>query len=281
MSNFSTNGFTKIKKFINEDFIHDLNFELDEIFKFATINYSNGYIRISNFTKGVPFPFIYIKSTNLMEFVIDVAECIQNQGVDLNKLTLSDIQIFSEIGDTQELAWHTDHSAGGILAIVYLRGGGKKSGGALFMKDTHLSEHDLNLHHLDKESIEKRSNLITDLSGDVGDMVLYHVNGFHSRHPLLSERRVIRLTFLPKIKHSVKSFSYDDFVFPLSSLTPRVSSYLPTLFKSYNESPTFTEINGGVSEYIAYPRYVGFYNLLHHFIHYNMQRVRRKLKRFW
>lgn len=280
MIDLSDSGFKKIKNFIAGDFIKHLNHELDEIFKCATINYSNGYIKISNFTKGVPFPFVYIKSHNLMNFVVDVAEQIKKEGVDINKLILSDIQIFSEIGDNEELGWHTDHSAGGLLAIFYLRGGGKESGGARFMKGTHLLEHELNLHYLQKDKILQHEHLIEDLSGQVGDLVLYHINGYHSRYPLLEERRVIRLTFLPKIKQSTKSFSYDDFVIPLSSLTPRVLNYLPVLFKTYNQTPSFTEVNGGVSEYIIYPRYIGLANLVRHFLHFNVKKAERILKKF-
>ena len=121
---FSSLGFAKIAGFVDDKFVSDLNTELDSIFKTATINGCFGYIKSSKYTKAVPFPFVYIKSANLMNFIIDVADRIQSQRRDSRELTLREIQIFSELGDNDELGWHTDSNLNAVLAICYLKGGG-------------------------------------------------------------------------------------------------------------------------------------------------------------
>ena len=82
-------GYKKINQFLTEDTLSLINSEILEIFKKPTINFSNGYIKIHPHTKAIPFPFIYIRSTNLIEIAIDVYDKIIESGLSNDSSALS------------------------------------------------------------------------------------------------------------------------------------------------------------------------------------------------
>lgn len=266
------NGYLQIRNFVNDKLIASLNNELDEIFKSPTINGSYGYIRFGKNIKAVPFPFIYIKSLNLMEMVIDIADRLNAESNSDNEYELRELSIFSEHGDENILPWHTDKNPGALLVLCYLRGGAAKSGGSLFMRGTHIETYGP-LHQLSESDISRYSDSLVDLSGQPGDVNIYYVNGFHSRHPVIEERRVIRIWFNQKNNPNVKKMDYDDFGIPVSLLTTRVLKALPTLFRVHDNLPKFGDSYVGTSTSAWNPVYVGSGDLFRHFWQHAKQKL--------
>lgn len=270
---FLQNGSQLKKEFISHEIVTKLNRELDEIFASPTINSSKGYIKTSNVVKTVPFPFVFIRSVNLLELAIDVADYYKSLGVDIAKYKLCELEVYEEFGDKKELGWHTD-GPNGLLALIYLQGGNQESGGSLYMNGTHLIDHGEGYHYLDKAERQKRASSLVDLSGQPSDMVIYDLNGFHSRHPTNKVRRAIRLLFSPV---SVSLSQFDDITLPVSSLTPRVLQAMPNLLTIRNETPAFSQIAEVFpNNYFVAPRFVGTANLLKYFVYHMSLKYRRK-----
>lgn len=274
-------GCIKIQGFESKHALQALNAELDEIFRSPTINFSYGYIRISKICKAVPIPFVFIRSLNLINLVGRVVNIFEQHGIEKDTYYLSQIEIFSEEGDKRELAWHTDHSGKGLLAILYLMGGDRKAGGAQYMRGTHALEHAADLHFLDESTISKYQNSIVDLSGESGDLVLYHLKGFHSRHPTNQERRIVRLSFSPKnFKSSGSNSKYnaDDFPVAISMLNQLSFSGVPDFLKANATTLPFKNVDTGHAFYLNHPFYVGTKELMSYAIRNFIFRVRRRFK---
>lgn len=270
-------GWLLIKSFLNTKSVKLLNEELLGLFREATINFSYGYIKVQPFTKAVPFPLIYLRSINLTELVIDTYLQIEKSGLMTHPVCLSDVQVFND-SDPKELPWHTDHSLGGILAIIYINGGGDRSGSARYIEGTHLKAHDKSMHHVSPTELAKyRDNdQIKMLEGSSGDLVLYHINGFHSRAPCNTPRTSIRLTFLPK--GNEQGWPCDDIYIPTSAITEKVLTYLPTILKPHDRIPKFTEVDLGAIHYMRKPLFLGVLPVLRYLKREVLKILRRKIQ---
>ena len=215
---FGSEGFKVTKNFLKNDLIKLLNLEIDELNNNILFNgFSKGVVvnsKVKYSHKTINLPISNIASVNLMEVAIDVFENIFNEKQDF---ILTNLEIFIEKNNQKEMILHTDQRRGMVRAQIYLKGGGKNSGGFKYIQGSNLHdkvvEHDLN-----EEKIKSFEKDIIDLSGDVGDLVAFDPWGYHGKNICINERRTIMFEF------QSKSTSYDksSLDFNNLNLTPRV-----------------------------------------------------------
>jgi hypothetical protein len=197
---FKNEGFFIFKGFLSLDLLNKINNELDMLLKYISINRNiMGSAFVSKTVKEINIP-LSLKSINLLEVSIDIAQKLF--GENKKNYIVTNIEIFSEKNNPKPLFWHTDQRKGMIRAQIYLKGGEQNSGGFLFMRGTHAIEH-LVTHKLSKEEIDQLKPYIVDCSGSPGDLVCFDSFGFHAKNACKNERRTIMFEF--QEKHSMYS----------------------------------------------------------------------------
>ena len=273
---FLNDGALLVKNFLDESTVENINREFNDKFQNQSINGSPGYIKISNKVLRLRNVFSDIESIDLIKMVVRISAIAQENGVNISDYRLSEIDAYSEQGDKEKLGWHTDHSDGGFLAIVYVSGGDHLSGGSLYGPGTHKQLHSKELHYLGPELLNSiRSNTL-DLSGAPGDLVLYFLNGFHSRHPTLLERRAFRLLFYKKTEPPE---NFDDFILPISILK---KNELPDILSPKCESYPREMANAGRLYLERCPPQIGFdtvYRVFTSFISSKIKKFKRQIKK--
>ena len=198
LNNLRDEGVVFLPRFFDSNSLLQINKELDSIFKNNIVYNSNysGCIYISKAHKEVAHPIKTINSINLLELSISVFKVIRasNPSFHLERYILTNIEIFSESKNHKELFWHTDQRRGMLRAQIYLRGGGKTSGGFKYMRQTHAVDHGVD-HKLTNPEIQSLNHLIIDMSGSPGDLVIFDSFGFHAKHLCFEERRTIMFEF--------------------------------------------------------------------------------------
>ena len=183
--------------FIGQKLLTDLNSELDAFFAASPISMPFGVTTLDFSVSRLISP-TRITSTNLLELALSVFFLVIPKEQQRSYL-ICDVQINSERDNPHPLNFHTDSCKGEIRAQIYLGGGGKNSGGFLYMRDTHLM--DLNVdHYLDDSMVERFRDKVVDCSGLPGDLIAFDAAGFHGKHICMSERRSILFTFYPRGK---------------------------------------------------------------------------------
>ena len=183
------------KYFVDPRLLTDLNSEIDTFFAKPSISMPFGVTTLDFSVSRLISP-TRISSTNILELALSVFFMVIPKEQQQNYL-ISEIQINSEKNNPRPLDFHTDSCKGEIRAQIYLRGGGKNSGGFLYMRQTHLM--DLNVdHYLDSSMVESFKDQVVDCSGLPGDLIAFDAAGFHGKHVCMSERRTISFTFYPR-----------------------------------------------------------------------------------
>ena len=196
-ASIASDGFVIESNFIGQNLLTDLNAELDVFFAASPISMPFGVTTL-NFSVSRLISPTRITSTNLLELALRVFFLVIPKEQQRNYL-ICEVQINSERDNPRQLNFHTDSCKGEIRAQIYLRGGGQKSGGFLYMRGTHLM--DLNVdHYLDDSMVERFRDKVVDCSGVPGDLIAFDAAGFHGKHICMSERRSILFKFYPRGK---------------------------------------------------------------------------------
>ena len=205
--NFNNNGFFIIKKFFDLKSLEKINLELDKLFNSFLLNgYNRGSIILNNLytRKAVTTPCINIYSINIMELIIDVFNVVVDDERKKNNYVVSNVMIYSEIGNPDPLKFHTDGRKGMIRAQIYLRGGEKNSGGFRYIKNSNLIKHNV-FHELSEKDLKKYDKDLVDLTGSEGDLIAFDPYGFHGKYPCNDERRTLLFEFQPRDADFFKS----------------------------------------------------------------------------
>jgi len=224
-ADFNSDGYFYHKSFLNLQDVSSILSDLNKVFSQPSINGSIGYNFVSKAVKKSPNPFVDITSFSTFRLLDEISKIVSLNGYDMGNYYLSEFNSLAEQGDSEALTWHTDKFKGGdaFLVLIYLDGGGIKSGGAKYIKKTHKLDEDITEHYITKDQLTLYKENIVDLSGDAGDLVCYNLNGFHSRHPTLDERIALRFLFLEK---SSDQNNFDDFIIPCHLLNKSIPKTL-------------------------------------------------------
>lgn len=135
-----------------------------------------------------------LRSVNLLELCIDVRRLIPPE-VGTN-LVVTNLEVFSDTAEDR-VFWHTDRRRGMVRAMLYVEGGGERSGGFRYMRGTHACDHTVE-HALRPDEVDALSNRETLCHGEPGDLVLFDSFGFHSKGICESERMTVMIEFQPR-----------------------------------------------------------------------------------
>ena len=231
-------GFCISKKFIHPEILDKINLELNELFNSFLINgYNRGSIILNNLYKrqAITTPCININSINIMELIIDVYNLVIEDEKKKDYI-VSNVMIFSEMGNPDALKFHTDLRKGMCRAQIYLKGGKINSGGFRYIRESNTANHNIS-HELSKEDLKKHEHKIVDLSGSEGDLIVFDPFGFHGKHPCIEERRTIMIEFQPK--HTDYPKSQIDFNGAL--LTKKVLSNIEIFIHNYKKNDHYLD----------------------------------------
>ena len=245
---FDELGFSKQEKFLNNEYCIKLNKELDAIFNQISFNYSRGYLKLNHNIKTVPYPFQNIRSINLPKLAIDAFKLIsRSKGFqNKNNYKLAVFEILEEDFQLSELRYHSDFNNDSILALIYLDGGSKNSGGAKYLQKSHKDQY-LHQKPLSDREINKYKKIFNEveLFGKTGDLIFYKTNGLHSRSKIIKKRRVIKMIFSDHTKnyYNIKqNYIFDDFSIPMSIIS-NINKNDLKIFQYHKKLPQFLEIN--------------------------------------
>jgi len=196
---FLNTGLFIKKKFINQNSLKKLNFELDYYFKEFSINGSIGCQLYDSGTKI--FDHIqFIQSINFYELMldlIDIWKCIypnfDKEGYILTRAS------FKEESSGEPIIWHTDKEAKVYRNIIYLCGGTKKSGQFRFMIGSHAILNNIE-YAMTKDDYKKYKKLVFDCDSPPGSAIFFDSKGFHSNYAREKKRRILILTWEQKSK---------------------------------------------------------------------------------
>ena len=206
-------GVLLIKNFINEKDLTALNAELDEVFSQISINggsYSNNTGQRGALECSTP---ALLMSVNIFEIIIDVVELLKKNSKKFisEDFVLNTLEIQSH-KNMKINSWHTD-KRGYLSAIIYLKGGGEKSGMFSYMKGTNKTNPFLNKqnlkpefekplgkyhYRLSQEEINEFRDKIVECSAPEGSLVMFDDGGCHEKKPCVEERRAIWIRFSPR-----------------------------------------------------------------------------------
>lgn len=206
MCELEVDGAAVVKGFLDLGQIERMNAELDSVFSTPVFNQSHrGFVWRNPTLKSIS-SLSCIRNFNLLELAIDVFHRTIPPGRQ-PRMILTNLEIFSEHNNRKPLYWHTDQRRGMIRAQIYLRGGGVRSGGFLYMRGTHKVDHTIE-HKLTPHEIEQFKDTIMDCSGTPGDLVVFDSFGFHAKTVCIEERRTIMFEFQnvdsPYVKSSIE-----------------------------------------------------------------------------
>jgi len=231
-------GFCISRKFINSEILDKINLELNELFNSFLLNgYNRGSIILNNLynRQAITTPCININSINIMELIIDVYNLVIEEEKKKDYV-VSNVMIFSEMGNPDPLKFHTDLRKDMCRAQIYLKGGKINSGGFRYIRESNTISHNTK-HELSKEDLKKYEDKIVDLSGSEGDLVVFDPYGFHGKHPCIEERRTIMFEFQPK--HTDYPKSQIDFNGAL--LTKKVLSNIEIFIHNYKKNDHYLD----------------------------------------
>jgi hypothetical protein len=228
-SGFVRAGVAVHRRFLNDDWVAQLNIELDRLFKQKSVVAST--IARSNLLTEIVKPTA-ITSVNFLEIAVDIADLLRENNSKENDLILTNLEIFSEKNNPNPLFWHTDQREGMVRAQIYLRGGNRESGGFLYMLGTHNTKHTVQ-HKLNAAEIESLRGVISDCSGQPGDLVVFDAFGFHAKHPCPTERRTVMFEFQSRASLHTKSSLLIDNKKLSDKVLKNISLFLPGRQETY------------------------------------------------
>ena len=134
-----SDGISITTKFLSDEACNLINEELDILYSPShfSINGYLGHVLNTNTTKTIALPTASIKSINLLELAVNIAEQIQKEDPIPEHRILSALEIWQEENQPVPLFWHTDNREGMVRAFIYLEGGRDDSGAFRYMKGTH------------------------------------------------------------------------------------------------------------------------------------------------
>ena len=234
---FKELGINHIKNFINNETKDILNEEIDEISNNYLIN---GVTRASTWVNNnlceINYPIVNINKVNLLEIASNVhQELIKSTS---NNYILSDLRIMIERKNSHPIQWHTDQTPGIIRAIIYLKGGDKNNGHLSYIKGSHNSLHEKNLHKIDpyEKGLEKE---IISYDTHECDLIFFDINGFHKKNIVENERRVLFFEF-----HDGKSNRpMTQIIFDNSKITKNLKNNLNFLLSDNDKNIKSPAIN--------------------------------------
>ncbi len=241
MHDLKEDGLLIIKNFLNEDILHNLISESDELF------HEHNFLRGSRrslflsrrpnlFYKSIQDTLYAIRSVNMLELSLQIYAVIKDSKInDNNEWILTQVDCFRE-NNIEPLPWHTDRREGMIRGILYLSDSDEESGSLRYMVGTHKRDyyvkHKLdrdkvyeltdkkidyngNKHKLGRDKVYELTDKKIDCNGNAGDLILFDPMGFHSNNPRMNTRTHLVFEFQPKSVHG----------YPKSNLT-LLSSHL-------------------------------------------------------
>lgn len=217
-------GLLIIRNFLNEDILHNLMSESDELFHDHTfLRGSRRSLFLSRrpnfFYKSIQDPLYAIRSVNMLELSLKVHAVIKDSMINHdNKWILTKVDCFRE-KNIQSLPWHTDGRERMIRGILYLSNTDEESGSLRYMVGTHNRDYYLkhkldrdkvyelsdksddcngNKYKLDRDKIYELSDERVDCNGNAGDLILFDPMGFHANNPRMNTRTHLIFEFQPK-----------------------------------------------------------------------------------
>tara|TARA_B110001452_G_scaffold267578_1_gene278193 strand:- start:4039 stop:4884 length:846 start_codon:yes stop_codon:yes gene_type:complete len=190
---FKDVGISHIRNFINKNIQEDLNEEIDDLLNRYSINgVTRASTWINNNLCDINDPIVNINSVNLLEIIYKTHQEIIKISPD--NYTLSSIRLMIERNNSHPITWHTDNKPGLIRAIIYLKGGENKNGNLDYIEGSHNFKHIKDLHKINPYELGLENKIIT-MDTQVGDLILFDINGFHKKNTTNKERRVIFMEF--------------------------------------------------------------------------------------
>ena len=190
---FKDVGIIQIKNFIKKNIQDDLNEEIDDLLNRYSINgVTRASTWINNNLCDINDPIVNINSVNLLEIIFKTHQEIIKISPD--NYTLSSIRLMIERNNSHPISWHTDNNKGIIRAIIYLKGGEINNGNLGFIKGSHNYKHAKDLTKINPYELNLEDKIIT-MDTQVGDLILFDLNGFHKKNSSNKERRVIFMEF--------------------------------------------------------------------------------------
>lgn len=176
------------RNFLNQNILKSLQLEVLDLFNSPVLNgKTRGSIWENDNYKRIVSPISSIESINLLELLIDIFNRYLNEHNKKNFI-LTDLQIYEEKNNGYPLYWHTD-GRDIIRGQIVLCGGGEKSGGFMYMKNTHKNIHEG--HQIPRQILEKNKSDIIDCNANPGDLIIFNAMGFHNKKKCLEKRIVI------------------------------------------------------------------------------------------
>jgi len=217
-------GIEHVKNFLNADEVTKLNVEIDEVSESYLINgVTRGATWINRNLCDINSPIINIKKTNILEIALKIFQRINKNYSKEFKLSIARIMI--EKKNSHPITWHTDQAKGILRAIVYLKGGNKDDGNLSYVKESHLKQYEKDIHKINptKEGLEDK---IVSLDTEVGDLIIFDINGIHKKNIVKKERRVLFFEFHDGISDKPMS----QVIFDNSKITENIRNNIDFLF---------------------------------------------------
>jgi len=192
--------------FLSSAIIETINRELDVLFEQPVMGTRyNGALKLDKHVKSISHP-TNLSSINVLELAIDIFDLV----VPLSKkddYIVTNIEIFSEVGNKKRLFWHCDKRKIAYKALLYLKTSAASSGGLEYMWGTHTPEFAHTVERkLSSAEIDCLSRNIVDCSGVAGDLVMFDVFGFHCKKECVNERRALFFEFQTATSNRSKAY---------------------------------------------------------------------------
>ena len=220
MNTFEVDGLEIIPRFLSKEQIFNLRKECIDLFKYSQIMGPGYAVRLNKYVSEVPNPLVKIESVNLMEVAINISDIISKKG--FKKYKLAHVALYNEIGNPNELIWHSDLRNGGLIrAQICVDGGQLKSGAFRYIKGSHL---DKNIYsEPTAEYLTEHKNKVQICDMENGGLFLINTIGYHSKCTCLERRISFMFDFLPAdyIANNLNDVS-SDLLISVSRLTSNV-----------------------------------------------------------
>ena len=277
--NLRDDGISITTKFLSDESSNLINQELDVLYSpsHLSLNGYLGHVFNNNTAKTIALPTASVRSINLLELAIDIAEQIQKEDPIDEHRVLTALEIWQEKNQPVPLFWHTDNREGMIRAFIYLEGGEENSGAFKYMKGTHkrrdeimgscaedCKDHSEFYHNklTDEQITNEKHNIIIANNGP-GAMAIAYTEGFHGNLPRINRRRILMYEFQP---YSKFDYPRSDIYLPSSLLSEKVRDNINLFVNSPEQSPQFYGTDAFLSKppsrskkYISIAISFGFY----------------------
>ena len=255
-------GIAIFEDYLSENDRSSINKELDKLFSPAHLSLNGylGHVFGTTKLKSIALPTASIKSLNLLEHAIDIANLIQAADPIDEQRVLTALEIWEEVNQHIPLFWHTDNREGMIRAFIYIEGGKVDSGAFKYMKGTHKRRNEIlgqkaedsqdnsEFFHnkLTEKQVQSEADNIVVADNGPRSMAIAYTEGFHGNFPRIKRRRVIMFEFQPLSKFN---YPRSEIYIPSSLLSRKVQQNLQLFANQAENSPQYY----GTDAYLSKP----------------------------